>query len=236
MRSVPRYMQIINYYSGLIESGKLRKDDQMPTEESICSQFNVSRITVRQALNGLAQSGYIYKIQGKGSFVSSKKADMQLNHLIGFSDEMRNQGMEPSTRLLDLSVLAPSDKMAQALHIDKSQKIYSIVRLRCADGIRMAIERVYMPFYRFAGLGNQDLTQSLYRLLSENYGCEPSKAVQSIRAGAADSKDAAILEVKAGSPVLIITRTTYSVDDLPFEYVESTYRGDKYVFNVTISR
>lgn len=229
-------MQIINYFSGLIESEKLAKDDQMPTEESICSMFNVSRITARQALNILAQNGYIYKIQGKGSFVSSKKADMQLNHLIGFSDEMRSQGMEPDTKLLDLSVASPSEKIAQALHIEKSQKIYCIIRLRCADRIRMAIERVHMPFYRFAGLESQDLTISLYKLLRENYGCEPSKAVQSIQAGTADGRDAGILEVKAGSPILIITRTTYETDGVPFEYVESTYRGDKYVFNVTLNK
>ena len=58
----------------------------MPTEETIGETFGVSRITVRQALDGLAQSGYIYKIQGKGSFVAAKKAGMQLTHLIGFSD------------------------------------------------------------------------------------------------------------------------------------------------------
>ncbi len=236
MRSVPRYMQIINYFSGLIESGKLSKDEQMPTEDTICSQFNVSRITVRQALNGLAQDGYIYKIQGKGSFVTSKRADMQLDHLIGFSDEMRSQGMEPSTKLLDISVITPGDKVAQSLHIEKTQKIYIITRLRCAEGIPMAIERVHMPFYRFAGLENKDLTQSLYKLLDSNYGCEPSKAVQSIQAGSASGKDSVLLEIKPGLPVLIITRTTYGVDGVPFEYVESTYRGDKYVFNVTLNR
>ena len=100
MKAAPRYSQIISYYRSLIESGKLAEGDKMPTEETIGEIFGVSRITVRQALDGLAQSGYIYKIQGKGSFVAAKKAGMQLNHLIGFSDEMRSIGMEPSTSLI----------------------------------------------------------------------------------------------------------------------------------------
>ena len=87
----------------------------MPTEETIGETFGVSRITVRQALDGLAQSGYIYKIQGKGSFVAAKKAGMQLNHLIGFSDEMRSIGMEPSTSLISQSLEFPSEPVANAL-------------------------------------------------------------------------------------------------------------------------
>ena len=93
MKAAPRYSQIISYYQSLIESGKLAEGDKIPTEEAIGELFGVSRITVRQALDGLAQGGYIYKIQGKGSFVSAKKAGMQLNHLVGFSDEMRSIGI-----------------------------------------------------------------------------------------------------------------------------------------------
>lgn len=75
MKAAPRYSQIISYYRSLIESGKLAEGDKMPTEETIGETFGVSRITVRQALDGLAQSGYIYKIQGKGSFVAAKKPE-----------------------------------------------------------------------------------------------------------------------------------------------------------------
>ena len=124
----------------------------MPTEETIGETFGVSRITVRQALDGLAQSGYIYKIQGKGSFVAAKKAGMQLNHLIGFSDEMRSIGMEPSTSLISQSLEFPSEPVANALELDGTQKVYIISRLRCADAVPMAVETVYLPFARFAGI------------------------------------------------------------------------------------
>ncbi len=234
MKAVPRYLQIINYYQSMIDAGKLAEGEQMPTEAAIGELFNVSRITVRQALDGLAQLGYIYKVQGKGSFVSSKKAGMQLNHLIGFSDEMRSLGLEPSTILVDQVLMLPTENTAKALQIDVTQKIYFLTRIRCADGVPMALEKVHIPFYRFAGLENHDLSGSLYSLLREEYGCECSKAVQSIQAGAASSHDAKLLQIKTGSPVLCISRTTYSRDGIPFEYVNSVYRGDKYIFNVTL--
>jgi len=236
LKAQPRYMQIINYYMGIIDAGKLREGDQMPTEEEIGELFKVSRITVRQALDGLCKRGYIFKLQGKGSFVSRKKTDMQLNHLIGFSEEMRNQGLEPSTRLIELEILTPSDTVAEALGIDTSQKVYYIVRLRCADGTPMAVERVHLPFYRFAGIENLDLTKSLYELLRDHYGCESSRATQKIQAGFASARDTKLLEMKPGTPVLLFSRTTYEPDGKPFEYVESVYRGDKYVFNVTLKK
>lgn len=236
MKSLPRYSQIISYYQGLIDTGKLEEEQQMPTEEAIGSLFGVSRITVRQALDGLAQAGYIYKIQGKGSFVCSKKADMQLNHLVGFSDEMRNLGLTPSNLMVEQQLVLPSEPVARQLNIDAKQKVYYIVRVRCADGVPMAVERLHIPFFRFVGIENQDLSGSLYALLRDKYGCESSRATQSIQAGAATSQEAKLLEIKAGMPVLRISRTTYESDGTPFEYVESVYRGDKYVFNVTLKK
>ena len=220
MKAAPRYSQIISYYRSLIESGKLAEGDKMPTEETIGEIFGVSRITVRQALDGLAQSGYIYKIQGKGSFVAAKKAGMQLNHLIGFSDEMRSIGMEPSTSLISQSLEFPSEPVANALELDGTQKVYIISRLRCAD----------------AGIETYDMSKSLYTLFRQRYGCEPAKAIESIQSGLAKAKEAKQLQIKAGAPVLRITRTAYDGAGVPLEYTESVYRGDKYVFNVTLEK
>ena len=236
MKAAPRYSQIISYYQSLIESGKLVEGEQMPTEEAIGELFGVSRITVRQALDGLSQGGYIYKIQGKGSFVTSRKANMRLDHLIGFSEEMRGLGMEPSSILIDQVIMTPSEATAKALKLDKTQKVYVVSRVRCADGIPMAVERVYLPFTRFAGIETYDLKESLYTLLKDRYGCESNKAAQSIQAGLANSADAKLLQIKPGAPILRISRTTYDVNNTPYEYTESVYRGDKYIFRVTLNK
>lgn len=236
MKAAPRYSQIISYYQSLIESGKLVEGEQMPTEEAIGELFGVSRITVRQALDGLSQGGYIYKVQGKGSFVTSRKANMRLDHLIGFSEEMLELGMEPSSVLIDHIIAKPSEITAKALNLDQSQKVYAISRVRCADGVPMAVERVFLPFTRFAGIESHDLKNSLYALLKDYYGCESNKAAQSIQAGLANSADAKLLQIKSGAPILRISRTTYDANDIPFEYTESVYRGDKYIFRVTLNK
>jgi len=236
MKSISRYQQVINYYQALIESGKLVEGDKMPTEEEMCNLFNVSRITIRRALDGLTQEGYIYKLQGKGSFVTTKKTDIQMNHLRGFSEEMKSLGLTPSTELVSKEIITPSEAVAKALGINETQKVYIITRLRCADGLPIAIERVHLPFYRFPGLENEDLTKSLYDVLRNKYGCETKKAEQCIKAGSASESDTQILKIKPGKAVLLISRTTFEQDGRPFEYVQSAYRADKYQFNVTIHK
>ena len=100
----------------------------------------------------------------------------------------------------------------------------------------MAVERVYLPFTRFAGIETYDLKESLYTLLKDRYDCESNKAAQSIQAGLANSADAKLLQIKPGAPILRISRTTYDANNIPFEYTESVYRGDKYIFRVTLNK
>jgi GntR family transcriptional regulator len=227
-------MQVMNYYISLIKAGKLIEGDKMPTEEEICSLFNISRITVRRALDGLMQNGFIYKQQGKGSFIMLKKTGFQLNHLKGFTEEMKLLGKKPSSEIISMEIVTPSVKSAQILNIDVNQKIYLLERLRSADEMPIAIEKVHLPFYRFPTLQIMDLTGSLYEILQMNYGCESHKGVQEIKAGLASEEEARLLNITVGSAVLHINRTTYEQDNSAYEYVESTYRGDQYQFNVTL--
>jgi GntR family transcriptional regulator len=234
MKSLPRYMQVMNYYIPLIKSGKLKEGEKMPTEEEICELFNISRITVRRALDGLQQDGYIYKQQGKGSFVMMKKTGFQLNHLKGFTEEMKTLGKEPSSEIITFDIVTPKEKVAEVLNIDKSQKIYLLERLRLADGVPIAIERVHLPFYRFPTLRNANLKDSLYEILQYQFGCESYKGVQEIHAGLASEEEAKLLQIAPSCAVLHINRTTYEQDGAAYEYVESTYRGDQYQFTVTL--
>lgn len=234
MNTLPRYMQVMNYYIPLIKSGKLKEGDKMPTEEEICQLFQISRITVRKALDGLMQGGYIYKQQGKGSYVTTQKTGFQLDHLKGFSEEMRMLGKEPSSRILSFDITQPSEKAAGELQLEANQKVYLLERLRSADGQPISIERVYLPFHRFPTLQSDELAGSLYEVLQFRYGCVSHHARQQILAGLANEDEASILGIKAGAAVLRTYRITCEQDGTAFEYVEATYRGDQYQFNVTL--
>lgn len=231
-----RYSQITQYYRDLIERGMLREGDKMPTEEEVGRLFSVSRITVRQAMNELANAGYIVRMQGKGSYVSAKKTDLQLNYLQGFSEEMRAKGMVPSTKLTVCEIESATETIAHKLAIEPGTQVYSFERIRYANETPMAVEHVRIPFFLCPGLTNFDLSGSLYRILSEQYNLRPEYASQDIEAAAANATSAEQLGLKLGAPSLRISRVSYLPGGMPLEYALSIYRGDRYSFHVDMMR
>jgi Transcriptional regulators len=230
----PKYTHIIQYFIEKIKSGELKDGDQLPTEDLLCSYFNVSRITVRQALNELAYEGYIIKKHGKGSYVNTGIAKMQLNSLQGFTEEMKNRGMTASSKILEINLLNADNIVANKLQIEEGSMVYCIERLRLANEEPMSIEKVYIPYYLCSDIEKHDLSGSLYEALEKYYNLVPKRADQCIEATVAAKREQEILKIKQRAPVLKIERTTYLSNNTPLEYVTSIYRGDKYKFYVTI--
>jgi GntR family transcriptional regulator len=230
----PKYTHIIQYFVDRINSGELKDSDKLPTEDVLCSYFNVSRITVRKALNELLYEGYIIKKHGKGSYVNTGIAQMQLNSLQGFTEEMRSRGMEASSKLLGVTLLNADNIVAGRLQVEEGSKVYCIERLRMANGEPMSIEKVYIPYYLCSDIEKYDLSGSLYDILEKHYNLAPKKAEQCIEATTGTKREQEILNIKLRAPVLKIERTTYLPSNTPLEYVTSIYRGDKYKFYVTI--
>lgn len=233
---VPKYIQIMNYYLEKIESNILKEGEKIPGEEEIGKLFNVSRITVRNALNELAREDYILKIQGKGSFVKARKTGLELNSLQGFTEEMIKKGLKPATEVVSINIELPSAEVAKILHIERDVKIYTLKRLRYANDIVMAIEHVRLPFYYCIGLEKKDLTKSLYAILESDYNLKAVRATQTIEADIAGKTNAKLMNIKAGDAVLNINRISYTENDSPLEYVQSIYRGDRYKFKVDLER
>lgn len=234
-RNGTRYQQIADYYRRRIDEKALTEGERMPTEEQVCQLFQVSRTTARQAMNDLAQAGYIERIQGKGSFVREKKTDMQLNHLQGFTEEMRAKGKKASSRLLGASIQACDRKVADHLHLEAGAQVISIERLRLADGEPVAVEHVFVPFHMCPELAQRDVTGSLYNIFME-YGLKVARASQDIAAGFSPRAICELLGIKQSAPTLNIERITYLENGTPLEYVASVYRGDRYTFHVEMSR
>lgn len=233
---VPKYTHIIQYFMNRINSGELKDGDKLPTEDVLCSYFSVSRITVRKALNELLYKGYIIKKHGKGSYVNTGIAQMQLNSLQGFTEEMKSKGIVATSKVLDISLINANNVIAGKLQIDENSKAYCIERLRMANGESMSIEKVYLPYYLCSDIDKYDLSGSLYELLGSKYNLSPKKAEQCIEATTAGKREQEILKIKLRSPVLKIERTSYLSSNTPLEFVSSIYRGDKYKFYVTIYR
>ncbi|MEG0740845.1 MAG: GntR family transcriptional regulator [Clostridia bacterium] len=230
-----RYHQIAEYYRRLIETKELPEGTKMPTEEQLCTMFQVSRITARQAMSELAQSGFIERVQGKGSFVKVKKMDMQLNHLQGFTEEMRAKGMVASSRVLASAVVPCDLQVAEHLKLEEAVPVFSVERLRLADDEPVAVEHVYIPFYLCPELEQSELGGSLYQMLSKS-GLKVARATQDIAAGFSPRAICELLKIKQTMPTLNIERVTFLENGTPLEYVLSAYRSDRYTFHVEMAR
>lgn len=229
---LPLYCQLKAVLQARIESGEWHAGVRLPSERELCQQFGVSRITVRQALAELEQEGKLCRDQGRGTFVAQPRIEQRLTHLTSFTQDMQARGQKPGAVVLARSLIRAPIDIAHRLHLNAAHRtVIRLQRLRTANGEPVAIETAYLSEHLCAAVLDEDLNdRSLYTTLVERCGVVPTRAEQQMHATACPSFEARLLQIKPGSPVLHLHRTTYSQRGEPFEVVESYYRGDKYVF------
>jgi GntR family transcriptional regulator len=233
---LPLYMQLYETLRADIQTQRLKPQQQLPSERALCERFQVSRMTVRQALVDLARGGFIYSRVGKGTFVSEPKIDQQLKTLTGFSQEMANRGSAPSSRVLDAKLQPASDDVANILRISFGSEIVFLTRVRLSDSLPLAIESVHLPHNLCPNLLRHDFgIESLYDVLEREYGYRLTRADQTIEAALAGPREIALLQLVAPAPVLMMERLTFTDQDVLIEYAQSVYRGDRYKFRSTLA-
>jgi len=229
--TAPLYAQIRDALRVRIQSGEFSPGGMIPAEVELQRVFNVSRQTIRQALDELATEGHLVRSRGRGTFVLQRRIEEPLPKLLSFTQEMRRRGAEPSTRRVKASKVAPSAVAREALRLDAAARVLMIERVRCADGVPLVVLVSQLP--EWVGLsGREDFSGSLYEMLQHQVGLKFGKAFQFIEATAAAPAVARALEVPRGSPVLVLRRTLYADDGRPVEYVEGFYRADRYRYSI----
>ena len=227
--AVPLYYQIQQFLLEQIHSGVFKSGQAILSEKEISARMGVSRMTVRQALKSLCSQGFLYSQRGKGTFVSETKLEKNFRNVLSFSEEMSNRGSRPSSRVLAFGI-APADiKTAEALRIKPDEKVISLRRLRLADEIPMAIEWSHIPSHFCPDLLETfDPHSSLYERLAQRYGIHIAVTEEVAEAALANAEESRLLKIGKRSPVFHFVRTSYLRDGKPVEYVNSTYRGDRY--------
>jgi GntR family transcriptional regulator len=233
---VPIYHQLEEYIKQQIENGVLAEESVIPSEREFAERFQISRMTVRQAINNLVSEGYLNRQKGRGTFVTKKKVEQELQGMTSFTEDMLSRGMSPSSILLSFQILPADKKTALALRIEETDSIYKIKRIRLADGAPMALETAYIPVEIVPGLTEENSNLSLYQYIEESLALLISEATQEIEAATADLLDAETLEIKFGDPILLIERISYLQGGIPFELVKSTFRAARYRFVHTMKR
>lgn len=225
----PRYVQLQKRLSDGVEQGVLKAGSSLPPEREIAAITDLSRVTVRKAMQALAESGIIIQKHGSGSFVASKapQIEQSLSRLTSFSEDMSQRGMNSASIWLERGVFMPSSEEVFVLGLTPQSSVSRIARLRTADGKPMAVERASIATDM---LPNPLLVEtSLYDVL-EDSGFRPVRAVQKISAINLEEESAALLQVSPGEAGLRIERISYLPDGRVVEFTKSIYRGDAYNF------
>lgn len=206
----------------------------IPSERDLAAQHGVARMTVRQAVESLVAEGRLVKVAGKGTFVMAPKVDLQAR-LTSFGEEMTRRGMAPASIVLSFGRVEANGHLARELSTETGKPLVRLERLRHADGTPMCVERAWLPERIVPGLADEPPPDSVYATLSLRYGLLPDWGEDVITAAVADPGIAALLQVKAGSPVLHIERHSYAGQVL-VAYSVSIYRADRYQLWVPLAR
>lgn len=230
--NAPLYLQLVERVAGLIALGRLKDGDALPAERLLAERLKVSRTTVRKALDELAARNLVRSWHGSGTFVATR-LEQPLARLSSFSEDMRARGRVPGFVWLERGLALPSPEAVIALGLAAGEQVARFVRLRTADGEPLAVERAVIPARYLPD--PEAVQESLYAALRAR-GMEPVRALQHLRAAAADPVDAQRLGVPAGSPVMATVRHGYLADGRPVEFTHSVHRGDRYDFVAEMRR
>jgi GntR family transcriptional regulator len=228
----PLYLQLVERIAAAIGCGRFKDGEALPAERVLSERLDVSRTTVRKALDELTARGLVTSRQGSGNFVAAR-LEQPLASLSSFSDDMRARGRRPGFVWVERGLFAPSPEEVIALALGSGGQVARFVRVRLADDEPLAVER--------AAIAARDLPDpaavesSLYTALRER-GLEPARALQHLRAAAVGPEDARHLGIAPGSPVMATVRYGYLADGRPVEFTRSVYRGDRYDFVAEMRR
>jgi len=220
-----------------IAQGEYRPGDQLLTEDELVQRFQVSRITVRRAIQNLVRRDLIEIRRGLGTFVLSPRIEAELTKLTGFVEDMHAVGRKATARVVGQSVVAASARVAERLQLTKGTKVMQIKRVRLADDTPISFDETYLPL----GLGKQVVRNDLRRrpiftLLEEEYGVPLVEADYELEAVIASETVADALQVRVGSPIFQIERTSMTSGNKPVDYEVLSYRGDLVRFVTRLHR
>lgn len=232
---IPLYSQLIDIIIEEIES-TMKENDQLLSEREICAKYDVSRATVRQAISEMEQDGYLYKVHGKGTFVSPKRLNQELLKFYSFTEEMKKIGKKPFSSVLEFEVISCNKKLSEKMHLNQGEEVYKFTRLRMADDVPMMVETSFVPYQRFPGIVKEDLErESMYDIFTQKFNAIFTMAEETFEPIVTSEKEAKLLNVSKQIPSLKIERYTYEKDKI-IEYTVSVARGDKFKYHVKLEK
>ena len=231
--SGPLYLQLQRHIAQALISGYLAPGDCLPAERDIAAMTGLSRVTVRKAIQELVTAGQLVQRRGSGTYVAQKveRLEQALSLLTSFTEDMARRGRDVVSQWISRRIDAPAPEEVMALGLGAGERVARLERVRCSNGLPLAIERATLPLSLLPDPA--EVTTSLYAVL-QTRGLRPTRAVQRISATSLDARDAELLGVAVGVAGLRIERISYLPSGRVVEFTRSLYRGDAYDFAVEL--
>ncbi len=234
--SVLKYESVADDIVQKISAGNYRPNDKLPTTEELCEQYQVSKITIKKAMDELEQRGLVARRRGSGTFVkgivpvgkNAPEGWSMSSQMTGFKNEALAEGHTPSTKVVEFAVEHPDAMVAEALGLDADEFVYRICRVRLRDDVPLVIEHTWMPINVIPDLRMKHLEDSIYNYIENDLGLKIASAHRTAEAVGVSEEEAPLLDVPAGSPCLQVEQVGFLDDGQPFEYSISRHvRGYK---------
>lgn len=237
LSAAPLYVQIKDTLRARILDGTYAPHSRMPSEHELCAAFGVSRITVRQALGDLQKEGLLFKLHGKGTFVSKPKAFQNVTSLQGFAEAMSSMGYEIVNQVRSVRTVKADRHLATKLNVPEGAPLVEIHRVRLLNREPVSLEQTWVPEALGKRLVGADLaTRDIFLVLENDCGIPLGHADVSIDAILADDEIVDALQVEESSPVLRIERLTHDASGAPIDYEYLYFRGDAFQYRLRIDR
>jgi GntR family transcriptional regulator len=226
---IPLYHQLKERLKHSIEHGEWQPGDQIPSENQLVNEYNVSRNTAKKAIEELVQDGLLYRKQGKGTFVAKPKLQQSLMGLYSFSKVFKEKGLIPKDILIEIREVRPTSEIIQELQIPNDDTVIEMKRLRCVEEDPYILESSFFPKRVVPDMSmlNKVGQISLYDFLEQEFNIIIKRAIEAFEPVLITSDESDYLQTEEGKPALLLERTAYDTNGVPVEFCRSIVRGDR---------
>ncbi|MDQ0223387.1 GntR family transcriptional regulator [Streptococcus moroccensis] len=226
---LPAYIQIHNQIKDEIDQGIWKIGQRLPSERDFADHFEVSRMTLRQAVTLLVEEGVLERKVGSGTYVASTRIQEKMRGTTSFTEIIRSQGKHPSSQVISYIESKPNKKEQAHLELRPTETVIRMERVRYADEVPVVYEVAVVPKKFIARFAKEDITQHFFKTLTE-HGFKIGKSQQTIYARLAEGVVTDYLGLEAGQAILGLTQVSYFDDGQAFEYVKSQYAAERFEF------
>ncbi|NLY17552.1 MAG: GntR family transcriptional regulator [Clostridiaceae bacterium] len=226
--TVPLYCQLKNIILEKIESGVFPEDSKIPSVQDLCEKYGISRPTVRQAINELTNNGQLYKLKGKGTFVSKRKSTINIKDYNGFTDSILDS-LEPEKKNITSVKTVTADEFANLKDVFNIKSEFAcITYINTRNDEVFSVNTSYIPLSLFPEI-IEDINNKKpsFEILRGKYPLVPCSSKSSLEVIYTDQTDAGLLQLQPGQALIKVNNVLYSKSGQPVEYIVSKYRADK---------